>query len=267
MLRSSPVELLTAMLSASGLNRNSFDGSVAVVGNGPISEGDRRTIEAHGVVVRFNDANYLRAGEKTTLRVVREPTALSPKVSIDAPIWSISPVESFVPNTAKLATPVYESQYGGDNWISSNSVIFPSCSTCESCAQSGTFAGPSTGAAAISELNELDEIAKINVFGMNWAGAARIHIDFENKTLVHNCCQKCVFHHTQSSYYGTGLSVLGLLLVVFGGAALLSCMTGLVLETTAPRKKTETLPLLSMKLSMEKERKEGRLNVGDDEVN
>jgi hypothetical protein len=244
-------DLLAVLLSAANLNRSSFPGDVAVVGNGPISRKDRHSIESHSIVVRFNDVNYMLAGEKTTIHVVREPTSLKPKVHVDAPIWSISPVKSYVPNKSVFSTPVYERQYGSQNWASHSAVIFPTCNGCDSCAQAGTFAGPSTGAVALSELNELEAITKIDVFGMNWNGPARVHIDFDNRTLVHDCCHKCVFNHTSSDYYGTGLTIVALMLIVFGGAGLLSCATGAWVESTAPRRQRETLPLLSMPLDME----------------
>lgn len=245
--------LLALLLSTARLNLSSFDGTIAVVGNGPISEGDRAAIEAHRVVVRFNDANYIREGERTTLRVVRAPTSRDPKVFVAAPIWSVSPVESYVPSNAAFATPVFERQYGTRNWIDSTSVIFPSCAPCASCAQAGTFAGPSTGAVALSVLNELPEVSRVDVFGMNWNGPAKIHVDFANRTLVHDCCDKCVFNATESDYYGTGFTLFALLLVVFSGAIVLSCLAGTWVEATAPRPQKELLPLLSMKLNVEED--------------
>lgn len=254
-------QLFALLLSSGGLNQTSFDGSVAVVGNGPISHADRTAIESHQIVVRFNDVNYMHAGERTTIHVVREPTSLKPKVPVSAPIWAVSPVESYVPADAAWSTPVYERQYKGQNWISDDAVIFPQCGGCADCLQSGTFAGPSTGAVALSELNELEGVSKIDVFGMNWNGPARIHIDFNNRTLVHDCCHKCVFNETHSDYYGTGLTIVALLLIVFGGAGLLSCMTGVFVETTAPVQRREALPLLSMPLDMEPVEKDEAQNA------
>jgi hypothetical protein len=248
-------DLLAVLLSTAGLNRTSFDGRVAVVGNGPLFNEDRLSIDKHDIVIRFNDVNYMNYGEKITLHVVREPTSVAPKIQIQASIWSISPVESFVGMESALSTPVYERQYGKDNWASPDAAIFPSCGACASCAQSGSFAGPSTGAVALSELNELDEIKTIDVYGMNWNGPPKVHIDFANNTLVHDCCQKCVFNHTSSDYYGTGLTVIGLVLVAFGGAALLSLLAGTCVEAVAPhQKQKEFLPLLAMHLDVESEK-------------
>jgi hypothetical protein len=245
-------KLFSVLLAGASLNTSTFDGTIAVVGNGPISEADRAAIEAHQVVVRFNDVNFMRRGERVTLHVVREPTAMEPRVPVDAPIWDVSPMRSFLRSDAALTSPVYERDYNDAEWTSPNSVIFPSCGICPSCRQANSFAGPSTGALAISELNELDAVNRIDVYGMNWVGAARIHIDFENKTLVQDCCHSCIFHHTASDYYGTGLTALGLVLVVSAGCVFVSFLMGFFVEEVAPRaRQKEQLPLLSLPLDMD----------------
>ena len=249
-------KLLSVLLAGASLNRSTFDGTIAVVGNGPISEADRAEIETHDVVVRFNDANFYRLGEKVTLHVVREPTALDPSVPIDALIWDVSPLKAFLRYDAALTSPVYERDYHDEEWASPESIIFPSCGVCPDCKQAGTFAGPSTGAVAISELNELDAVNTMNVYGFNWNGAARIHIDFLNKSLVKDCCTKCIFHSTQSDWYGSGLTVLGLALVVLGGWVVVSFGTGCFVEEVAPRAPKEELPLLDLPLRLPENEKE-----------
>ena len=190
---------------------------VAVVGNGPLHEYDRVAIDNANAVIRFNDMNYLRNGEKTTLRVVRKPSAVPPKVRVDVPIWYIAPTKSMVPSGAPVFTPVYERQYGGDNDLPSDARIFSGCGCGDSCLQRGTFAGPSTGAVALSQLQQLDAIGAVNIYGMNWAGRSDIHIDFRNSSLVPSCCIKCTVHPTYGNYYGTGLTAAAVSTIILGG--------------------------------------------------
>ena len=53
-----------------------INGTVAVVGNGPISEEDRKNINKFDTIIRFNDMKNKNAGEKTSIQVVRQ---ISPK--------------------------------------------------------------------------------------------------------------------------------------------------------------------------------------------
>ena len=48
-----------------------IDGEVAVVGNGPLSANDRQMIDKHSCVIRFNNAQNMEKGEKTTILVSR----------------------------------------------------------------------------------------------------------------------------------------------------------------------------------------------------
>ena len=220
--------------------------TVAVVGNGPISFWDRDEIEDSHVVVRFNDCNFLKPNERTTLRVVRHPSARAPSVPVHAPVWHIAYNSRFVHNDAAVFTPVYEAQYGGDNELPSSARIFPSCHCGDSCLQRGRFAGPSTGAVALSQLQQLDEVSKIKVFGMNWNGDANVHIDFANRSLVSGCCTKCEFHTTSSNLYGT--EIAGATLGVFSiGGVIFFALSGLeARHLLAPRKEAER-PLLGLK--------------------
>lgn len=188
---------------------------VAVVGNGPISEVDRQEIAKHGFIIRFNDANFLRAGEKTSLHVIRHPSNPS-KVAIDAPIWHVSPRLS--PMWASgIATLNYESQMGARNDAPPNSRIFTACNCGPSCFENSNtaWAGASTGAAALSVLHGMPEVKKINVYGMNWNGPT-YHIDFENTSLVKGCCTTCQFHETASSAYGSEQPAGVILLIIIG---------------------------------------------------
>lgn len=202
---------------------------VAVVGNGPISRQDRREIAEASKVIRFNDVNNFWEGEKTTLRVVRHPSWFTLK-HVGAPKWHVAPTNGLAPDDAALVTGVYERQHGHDNILSSDARLFPSCYCNDDCLQSTTWAGPSTGGIALSVLQELENVETIDVYGMNWNGPADMHVDFANRTLITDCCTKCVIHPTASDNYGAAFFATSVGLVTIGGIAafFLTGGTGLV---------------------------------------
>lgn len=200
-------------------------GNIAVVGNGPLSEDDRARINGSGYdcVVRFNDRKNLREGEPTTVHVVRDlPHAPSG-------IWGLfgggaRDVPGLVPHEKVFVQPVTtqpgaicslfehatslppilvheRSTRGGTHAPPER--IFPACEKCGSvyeCDTSASRFGPSTGAAILNVLNAAPATTRIDVFGMNWRGGDH-HLDFQQPTLVSDCCDKCVIHPTASENY------------------------------------------------------------------
>lgn len=179
-------------------------GAITVVGNAELSDADRRFISTSDAVVRFNDMNYAMAGDRTSVHVVRLPSAWAPRVPVDAPVWYVTPRRSMLPTNASYVTLVYERQYesGAGTPVPR---LFPSCRDCGwRCLQNRTFAGPSTGAAVISALVDLPDVSTIHVIGMNWNGDPSMHIDFAWRDMVRTCCgSKCVIHPTLNDRYGT----------------------------------------------------------------
>jgi len=202
---------------------------VAVVGNGPISRADRREIEEAAVVIRFNDVNNYWEGEKTTLRVVRHPSWFTLK-HISVPKWHVAPTDGLAPSDAALVTGVYERQHGSENLLPDTARLFPSCNCGDDCLESRTWAGPSTGGVALSVLQEIQNVETIDVYGMNWNGPADMHIDFANRTMVPDCCTKCVIHPTASNDYGAAFFATSVGLVTIGGIAAFFLTGGTIFE-------------------------------------
>lgn len=192
--------------------------SWAVVGNGPLHLSDRVKIAQADIVVRFNDANNRWRGERTDLHVVRHPSWYSFS-RINAPVWDVAPLDSLMPEDAKFKLYVYESQHEKQNKLNSSTRIFEQCNCGNSCLERKTWAGPSTGAAVVSELQSMPEITRLDVYGFNGMGDESAHIDFANKTIIKNCCTKCKLHKTASDSYGneaalaTFATLLGVLVV------------------------------------------------------
>ena len=89
------------------------------------------------------------------------------------------------------------------NPFDKNLSVFDGCSFCKHsdlpCKHKHTRLGPSTGA-IISELQKMDFVKEINVYGMNWNGG-NWHNDFKHKNMVPECCSKCTIHETKSNKY------------------------------------------------------------------
>ncbi len=199
---------------------------VTVVGNGPLHESDRVYINRSSNIIRFNDMNFRRPREPTSLRVVRYPSAIAPRYKSNATVWAVAPSPIDLPNVSlPLLSWNYEPALthlflttGPVGWMKSYHVFFPSAQVLEpwadsvrvfeNCASCGlrcysnqTSAGASTGGFILSELQSLPLVRSIDVFGMNWGGGYE-HTDFVYTKMVESCCTKCFIHPTASSGYG-----------------------------------------------------------------
>jgi len=175
-----------------------------VIGNGLLFVSDSELVRSmQRCVVRFNDVNSWRAGDRTDVHVVRHPSSFLTEWN-DVPTWHVAVRKDQLPSDATTATStlVYETQYGLQNEAPSDERIFPRCASCEFCRVNGTLAGPSTGALVLSALEEAASVRQIDVFGMNWNGNREMHVDFADPDLVRRCCSKCVVHDTLSDIYG-----------------------------------------------------------------
>lgn len=204
---------------------------LAVVGNGPLHDNDYSHIASAQCIIRFNDVDNWKPGDSTDVRVVRHPSAIDADW-IDAPIWHIAVFPEQAPDVpGEALTLIFEPQYGNENVASANSRIFPRCGKCDYCYENKTFAGPSSGATVISALQGWPHVKSIDVFGMNWHGDARMHIDFADPQLVKHCCTKCRFHDTLTDQYGgTGVTKLILRTCLPIGACLLCFVFALALR-------------------------------------
>ena len=193
---------------------------VVVVGNGPLYESDRVTINRSRNIVRFNDINNHRNGEPTSQRVVHYPSAKTPKTNCIAPIWGLSSTPRDLPESISLYTWTYEPALSHPHIAQIEHFFFPvpqvlepwqstvqmfeGCKKCGlACYNNQTSGGPSAGAVVLSELHALERVRDIQVFGMNWGGGIE-HNDFKFHWMVPTCCTKCKINPTPSSKYGDG---------------------------------------------------------------
>ena len=234
--------------------------NVTVVGNGPLRAADRAAIARQRTatpIVRFNDVKTLRAGERTTLRLVRWPSAHAAPCA--APVWYVThlPPSTLPPDVVQNYTLVYERDKGEKNALDPRREdvrVFPDCPGCgAACDHNATDAGPSTGAVALSALQQDPGIVRIDVYGMNWNGPA-YHLDFVNRTLVPRCCTKCVVHPTASASYVVDVDVMGVVLTwVFGTLLLLACTLRALCHTPRSSAESGTSPMRRMQAEEEEE--------------
>ena len=215
-MSASPRESILEFLSRHG--HDDAREHVVVLGNGPVKPEDHNAIQKAKTLIAFNDMNSLAHGERPTVRVVRHPSWYSlSTVHVDT-YWHIAPTRYLQkdPASYRYLSYVYERQHGEDdsNVLPSTSRIFPSCVACgDACFQNGTYAGPSSGGAVLSELSEAG-VKKIDVYGMNWGGSSGMHVDFKHPHIVKQCCTACVFHATASDAYSFGTPLLIVVIVI-----------------------------------------------------
>lgn len=194
---------------------------VAVVGNGPISENDRKMINKCQCIIRFNDAKNRRSNERTDLQIVRRKLALG---RIDRMFWKYyipkGVYTMYISERRSTWDPNPNISFTGlENLIGSldvglkgskfrdDKVLFPGCNKCDNnpCIYSLAGNGPSSGGIVIDSLDTMDNIKEIHVFGMNWS--VRVgdhpegHVDFKYPKIVKECCKKCIFHKTPTDDY------------------------------------------------------------------
>ena len=193
-----------------------------VVGNGPLTDGDRNIINSHehdAVILRFNDENNYYAGEPIHVHAIRHPSWQSRKNGLVE--WHIAPFQEWIPKHSNVTTITYEAQYGEENEANPSETLFPSTCSDESCWINHTKYGSSTGGIVLSKLNEHPLVRNITVFGMNWNGNPD-HIDFLFPKMVHLMCTKCDIHNTHTNDYGQNGTVMAL--SALGSIAILGCI-------------------------------------------
>lgn len=180
------------------------EGNIAVVGNGPISEEDRKLINKNDCIIRFNDQKNKLEHEKTDVLVLRNNT-----LHISQPDNIILPVIPFCKNIddydvkySKMIKPIHvyeETCQDEHNVVEMKSKkVYSNC--IKQARHGDTTSGVSTGTAVLSILQNDDNVKSIHVFGMNFNGGWW-HVDFNDPNLSNICCAKCVFHKTSIEQY------------------------------------------------------------------
>jgi hypothetical protein len=170
-------------------------GKVCLVGNGPISEENRRFIASDecDTVVRFNDMKNRAWNERVDVHVQREWG--------DTHGYSGSDITTGA-HKYLVGMHAAADAAGSDTAISTRGEhgfqSFPMCSK----RSNDVDKHPSTGTIVLSVLEFDPNVERMDVFGMNWKFEKQSgHVAVGEGTLVQNCCTKCIFHQTPTQTY------------------------------------------------------------------
>jgi hypothetical protein len=193
---------------------------VAVVGNGPLRDADRPLIAAYRNVVRFNDAKNRLPGELTTIHVNpynNEDGTYRPRVERNASFWC-TPTrwQNALAHDCALVSLNYDRGQRPSVWNLGHYVpqtlwpwaetlrVFPHCANCsgDRCLLRRGRSGMSSGGTVLEQLDGLEPpLEEIAVFGMNWNENCLNNLDFLDRTLIRDCCARCVIHPTATDAY------------------------------------------------------------------
>ena len=172
---------------------NGVFGNIALVGNGPLSETQRKEINTKNFnfVLRFNDMKNYRNGDRVDVLVCREWE--------DTHKYAKS---NHCLKCKKMLVGVHAREdlraNGADMYIETKKKhYFELFNRPENV---NLNQQPSTGAIVISEIQNNSKVKKIDVYGMNFNFKSIYHKKNEG-SIIRKYCEKCIFHETPSSSY------------------------------------------------------------------
>tara|TARA_B110000046_G_C12857176_1_gene340232 strand:- start:80 stop:784 length:705 start_codon:yes stop_codon:yes gene_type:complete len=194
---------------------------VAVVGNGPLSDEDRRSISRFEIVYRFNDLKNHEQREKCTHHVIRCSSTCPDGLCGSQRRVAVAGSQTILVGTreevdaAKEWMRVDEELVIGDETSVNAHPVFSSLASLpEDPAEVASRGGaavpssvlekirrfPTSGTIVLDMLNSDDGVDEIHVFGMNWNMFDAVHSSSESQ-MIHAGCRKCVVHSTPSTRY------------------------------------------------------------------
>ena len=164
--------------------------SVCVVGNGPLSEQDRKFIQAScDTVYRFNHMHHMKENEKCDVHIIRQCgkkcwwgiNTPPPKFVGALPtvmIGSTSPPNKDIIKKISNAHEIYNGVKTNAKW------------------------GFTSGTIVLSDLQQDDNVKEVNVLGMNFTKSHEgSQHDTNEKEYNEKYCTKCKFHKTVRNDY------------------------------------------------------------------
>lgn len=172
---------------------NVLHGNVALVGNGPVSEEQRKEINTKNFdfVLRFNDMKNYRVGDRVDVLVCREIENTHEYNNSNhcnkckKMLVGMHAKEDLDRNGANMYIETKKMHYfelfnRKENFFLNQQ--------------------PSTGAIVISEIQTNSKVKKIDVYGMNFNHISPVHNKNEGN-IIRKYCEKCRFHKTPSKTY------------------------------------------------------------------
>ena len=188
--------------------------SIAVVGNGPISEDDLNKINNYDIVCRFNDCKNYRKNDKITHLVVRQRynteiiTGLDKNYKQSKPITDLiiigtnrkllEKVKNINSNLNCKIIEIYESSLCElKDYVCNLDKNTPFYFNKKNIGNKFGVYGPSSGFVLLSNIYNGDEI---HIYGMNWNFTSGHNGNFE-KNIIENHCKNCIIHKTNGNEY------------------------------------------------------------------
>tara|TARA_Y100000389_G_C17467014_1_gene526582 strand:+ start:4946 stop:5494 length:549 start_codon:yes stop_codon:yes gene_type:complete len=178
--------------------------TIAVVGNGPLTEWQKDDINKYDIVYRFNHAPGYRKGDKISGLYMRQIRRTNKTHS-----------DNFVKQNSDLN---FDKIYIGVNKYYDNHIfvkedkdvfvreepLFKKCSYCKNgkCSHDRAKYGPTSGILGINDIMKKYPKNDIHIYGMNWnwEGKKSHHLNNEGE-IIKKCCRNCFIHKTPSNTY------------------------------------------------------------------
>ena len=190
-------------------NKENFEETtIAIVGNGPLSNKDRKNINEFDMVYRFNSLNSYTVGDKIDILCVRQcgktdtvfglDNKYTIKNNVNVNNILVIGTRHNIANKIKERNPnknvemldIYEKyicDYESCN-VHDNKIIFD-----RKVYTYDTLCGPSSGFHLIMYVLNKYPHNNIHIFGMNWNGIHICHNGNLEKELINNC-KRCIIH-------------------------------------------------------------------------
>jgi hypothetical protein len=178
--------------------------TIAVVGNGPLTEKKKDEINKYDLVYRFNHAPGYRKGDKITGLYIRQ-IGLTNKTHSDDflrqnPELKLDKIYIGMKKRHDNHIYVWESK----DTLVKGERLFKSCSFCNDgkCLHKNARNGPTSGIIGINDVLEKYPKNDIHIYGMNWnwEGKKYHHLNNEGE-IIKRCCKNCFIHKTPRNTY------------------------------------------------------------------
>ena len=165
--------------------------NICVVGNGPLSDSQRRDIkneESCPFVIRFNDMKNKESNDKTSLQVARERE--NTHIYEGYNTTDTHPV-ILVGNHASIDMKDNSRVIDRIELQNENMDVFENCRI--------KVKKPTSGTLLLNYLNTNYD-GEIKIYGMNWNMFDNTH-DKRERILIEKCCKRCIVHKTPNNSY------------------------------------------------------------------
>lgn len=187
------------------------EGEICVVGNGPLSDSDRDSIDKCHKVLRFNDTKNRQPSDRCDIHVMRKhythPSAtdnypasfhdgVSKVILVGDNALSTNILKDFV-----IERHPYQQDFATYGTATEAFDLFPNCDNTNlgTSLMHKISRHPSLGMITLSLLDALQSVKLLHIYGMNFS-FGKSHTPNE-EIFLSQCCSKCIVHETHANKY------------------------------------------------------------------